>query len=166
MNQINVYCELSKKALPVLRIRAGFQALLIFLTGLLPSVWLYVKTGRYGLPLIFAGVFFVSAVFCFAYMPGARHKRYRYYIGGDRVEVAGGVVFIKRTIVPIDRIYQIDMAKGPVENAFKTARVIITTAGSSVTLRYLDGDKAAEIAEYLNAAVGAKLRGDGRAADG
>ena len=39
--------------------------------------------------------------------------------------------------------------RGPIDRIFKVAKVVVTTAGGDVTLRFLEEEKAEQIAEYL-----------------
>ena len=55
----------------------------------------------------------------------------------------------KRSIVPVERLHKLEMRRGPVDRMFKVTKLIVTTAGGDVTLRFLDVEKAEEIAEYL-----------------
>lgn len=91
-----------------------------------------------------------------AVFPKIRFKRYRYLLTDDRLELIEGIFWVERSIVPIDRIHQIDIAKGPLDNAFGVAKVIVTTAGSELTFRFLEPEKAEEIAMYLNKKLGEK----------
>lgn len=40
--------------------------------------------------------------------------------------------------------------RGPIDRMFKVAKVVVTTAGGDVTLRFLDEEKADFIAESLS----------------
>jgi membrane protein YdbS with pleckstrin-like domain len=51
--------------------------------------------------------------------------------------------------VPIERLHKLEMQKGPIDRMFKVAKLIVTTAGGDVTIRFLDDDKAEQIAEFL-----------------
>lgn len=52
-------------------------------------------------------------------------------------------------IVPIERLHQITMAQGPIDRVFGLTKVIVTTAGGEVTIRFLEYEKAQQIAEAL-----------------
>lgn len=92
-------------------------------------------------------------------VPIVRFKRYRYLIEVDRIEIIEGVFFIKRTLVPIDRIHQISVSRGPIDSAFGVAKVSVITAGATATFRFLDEEKADEIALHLNTRIREKLGG-------
>ena len=61
--------------------------------------------------------------------------------------------------MPVNRIHQINVSRGPLDSAFGVAKVSVVTAGSTAVLRFLDEDKAQELALYLNEKVGKKLGG-------
>ncbi len=102
----------------------------------------------------------VVAVVWAAAFPLLRFKRYKYLITPDRVEIVCGVLFVSRTVVPVNRIHQINVSRGPLDTAFGVAKVSVVTAGSTAVLRFLDEDKAQELALYLNEKVGNKLGGN------
>ena len=101
----------------------------------------------------------VIALLWVIFVPMVRFKRYRYMITPDRIEVIEGVFWIKRTVVPIDRVHQISVSKGPLDSAFGVAKVQVITAGSTAVMRFLNEEKANEIAMYLNNKVNEKLGG-------
>ncbi len=92
------------------------------------------------------------AVYCFA-SPAVYYRRYRYRIDDDKVDIRKGVVTISHTMVPIERIHQVDVKRGPINRAYGLANVQITTAGGLVTIEYLEEDIAEDIAERLNRRV-------------
>lgn len=112
------------------------------------------KTG-----LVLALVCAALAVAYIIIVPIVRFKRYRYLIEADRIEIIEGVFFIKRTLVPIDRIHQISVSRGPIDSAFGVAKVSVITAGATATFRFLDEEKADEIALHLNTRIREKLGG-------
>lgn len=164
MPQINEYRTPSPNAIKLMRITS---ALCMFFFVILPigivagiahdylSYWSYILVG-------------VSVLFSVLYIliaPPIRFKRYRYRICKDRIEIIEGLFFVRRTIVPIDRIYQIDIRKGPLDNACHVAKVMVTTAGSSAAFRFLEPEAADEIALYINETVLNKIKGKGAESD-
>ena len=154
------YTPLSHKAKPVLFITAVLQALL---TGgaLCAGIYLLPIYG-YGMLQslriwLCAGVALLAALWAII-SPIVRFRRYRYCIADDRIEIVEGIVYIRRTMVPIDRIHQIDIVRGPVDNRFGLAKVTVTTAGATATMRFLELEKAESICEMLNTVITQKLR--------
>ena len=81
--------------------------------------------------------------------PYFRYYRYRYSINDECIDIIEGYLFVKRSIVPIERIHKLQTAKGPFDQIFKVAKVIVTTGGGDVTLSFVEEEKAEQIAESL-----------------
>lgn len=81
--------------------------------------------------------------------PVFRYHRYRYSINEECIDIQEGYLFVKRHIVPIERLHKLETAKGPIDQIFKVAKVVVTTAGGDVTISFLDEKKAEQIAERL-----------------
>lgn len=81
--------------------------------------------------------------------PKIRYMRYRYLINEDRIDFIEGLLFITRTIVPINRIHKIALQRGPIDNIFGLSKLIITTAGGDAIVRFLEIPVAEDIADKL-----------------
>ena len=90
--------------------------------------------------------------------PAIFYRHYRYIVDTEKVDVQRGVLFIRRTVVPIERIHQVQVKRGPISNYLGLADVIITTAGGAASIQYLDYDIAQSIANYLNDTVNKIIR--------
>ncbi len=86
------------------------------------------------------------------------YKRYRYRIDEDKIEIRKGVFTIRHILVPVERIHQVEISKGPINRAFGLADVLITTAGGTVVIEYLEDMVAEGIAANLNERIIAMLR--------
>ena len=90
--------------------------------------------------------------------PSIFYKHYRYRMDEDCIEVRRGVIFHSHTLVPVERIHQVNVSKGPILRKFGLADVTITTAGGVATLQFLDEEIAEYIASNLNDKIVAMLR--------
>lgn len=100
-------------------------------------------------------------VIVLAYMlmaPPVFYSRYRYKIAEDRVDVRSGILFLRHVMVPIERIHQVEVSRGPINNMLGLGHVNITTAGGTATVSYLEIEEAERMAERLNNLVGKMLR--------
>lgn len=152
------YSRLSKKAKSVMFLTALIQGLCF------AAVCLGVVALNFGRYSFFGTVILISgALLTLLYVivvPLVRYRRYRYLITPDRIEIVEGVIRIRRTIVPVDRIHQISVSRGPLDTAFGVAKVSVITAGATATMRFLEEEKADEIALYLNNCIKEKLGGE------
>jgi hypothetical protein len=95
-------------------------------------------------------------VICIAYLlvsPEVFFRRYRYRVDGEKLEIRKGVIVITHVLVPVERIHQVAVSRGPINRRYGLADVTVTTAGGVVTLQYLQEEVAESIAEDLNQVV-------------
>ena len=91
-------------------------------------------------------------------MPIIFYKHYRYIVDSEKVDVRSGVFFIRRTVVPIERVHQVQVKTGPLSNRVGLADVVVTTAGGSAVIQYLDRQVADSIAEHLRDSINKIIR--------
>ncbi|MCQ2085767.1 MAG: PH domain-containing protein [archaeon] len=109
-------------------------------------------------PAVFFGAITIIMVIVTAFFPGIYFNHYQYFISDDRVDVRKGIFFLKHTLVPIERIHQVEVVEGPVNRMFGLADVHITTAGGTASIDYLEKEEADRIADELNMIVGNIVR--------
>jgi membrane protein YdbS with pleckstrin-like domain len=90
--------------------------------------------------------------------PPVFYRHYRYRMDDDCIEVRSGVVIRSHVLVPVERVHQVDVRKGPILRAYGLASVTVTTAGGSVSLQYLEEVIAEDIAAHLNEKVMSMLK--------
>lgn len=111
--------------------------------------------------ILWAGGIAIMAVFALYAIiePIVFYNRYRFMINDERIDVRKGVIIIRRTMVPIERVHQVEVTRGPINNMFGLANVDVTTAGGVATIEYLDLEEAEEIAKRLNAVINKIVKG-------
>ena len=87
--------------------------------------------------------------------PFIRYERYRYRFTEEEIDIKEGFLFVERNVVPIERLHKISMLSGPLDRIFGLSKVIVTTAGGDVTIRFLDEKKAEAIVESLKKRINA-----------
>jgi hypothetical protein len=90
--------------------------------------------------------------------PFVYYARYRYRINEDRIDIRRGIFIISHTVIPVERIHQLEVARGPINNLFKLADVTITTAGGIAKIQFLDLLVAEKTADSLNEYITEILR--------
>ena len=142
------YEKLSKRALYCMYtadVIAGAIALAV--VGAVDYFWIFpdnITVGKW-ISLILAVLILID-VFASPYF---RYHRYRYSINEECIDIIEGYLFVKRNIVPIERIHKIQTKKGPVEQMFRVAKGIVTTGGGDVTISFLEDERAEQIADSL-----------------
>ncbi|NCC87293.1 MAG: hypothetical protein EOM05_05430 [Clostridia bacterium] len=143
------YKALNKKAIGCMRLNAIIWSVILAFSGINTVVILSkgfkIPTAIY----ITLGVLIVLMIIYDIVTPIIRYKRYRYFIDDEMFMVVEGLWFIKKSIAPIERIHQIEVSRGPIDRMFGLSKVVITTAGGVVAIKFLENKLADEIADKL-----------------
>lgn len=126
-------------------------AVVLFFLRDLHEVLIYACIGAAALAVLMA---VLAIVF-----PKIYYDHYRYFISEDRVDVRRGIIFLTHTVVPLERIHQVEVVSGPINRMYGLADVSITTAGGVAKIEYLETEEAERIADELNAIVDAIVKG-------
>lgn len=140
--------KLSKKALGCMYVATGIGSLIGLGILVVINVLLFIPEGiQIGMTisLILGGVIMFNALVS----PYFRFHRYRYQIDEEFIDIREGYLFVKREIVPIQRLHKMETLRGPIDTMFGVAKVKVTTAGGDVVIRFLEQEKAERIAEGL-----------------
>lgn len=157
------YEKLSRRALYCMYM-AGVAAgaIVLAIIGAVDYFWIFpedITAGKW-ISLALAALTLIDV----AVSPYFRYNRYRYSINEECIDVTEGYIFVKRNIVPIERLHKLQTKKGPIDQMFHVAKVIVTTGGGDVTLAFLEEEKAEQIAESLRSRIN-EIVSEQRAAD-
>ena len=133
-------------------------AMVFFVVFAAVSAHLSSGTEWHRLSLAFLSVLGAALAVYLVLEPLVFYKHYRYRMDDDSIEVRSGVVFRSHVLVPVERVHQVDVRRGPILRAFGLASVTVTTAGGSASIRYLDEGTAEEIASTLNERIASMLK--------
>lgn len=90
--------------------------------------------------------------------PFVRYGRYKYSIDDLRIVKKEGIFFVSTEMAPIERVHQITVNRGPIDNLTGLAKVTVTTAGGEITIRFLETREAFRLAESLEGSIKAIVR--------
>ena len=140
------YKKLSKNALKCIYVSSGILDIIFAVIVL--GIWRLFFADNH---VVKIAVFLICGFLLFELLvnPVIRYNRYRYAIDEECIDIIEGLFFIRRDIVPIERLHKIAVERGPIDRMFGLGKVLVTTAGGDVTIRYLELDKAEKIAEGL-----------------
>lgn len=103
--------------------------------------------------LVVAAVFAVLFVLLVLVLPPIRYARWRYELTDDYLDIARGIFWRKRFIIPFIRVQNTDTRQGPILRAFGLSSVTVATAAGEHEIPGLDNetadvlrDRAAELA--------------------
>lgn len=78
-------------------------------------------------------------------LPKIRWQRWRYNVSQKEIDMLRGIIVIKRTLVPINRVQHVDTRKGPIYKNFGLSSVTISTAATTHEIPALDDATADEL---------------------
>lgn len=98
------------------------------------------------LPLIvLAACMVVAYVVWLVVLPPIRYMRWRYEVSEDYLDIAKGIVWRKRYIIPFIRVQNTDTRQGPILRAFGLASVTVSTAAKEHVIPGLQFDVAEQL---------------------
>lgn len=104
-----------------------------------PARWVLVTVG------VLLVVFAVLYVVFLAVLPPIRYARWRYELSPDYLDIAKGIVWRKRYIIPFIRVQNTDTRQGPILRAFGLASVTVSTAAGEHAIPGLRFDEAEQL---------------------
>lgn len=75
-------------------------------------------------------------------LPHLTLKRWRYEIREEEIDLLRGVIFVKRTVIPMVRIQHVDMKRGPLMRKYGLASITFSTAAGGHEIPGLDLETA------------------------
>lgn len=150
--------KLSKKAIACMYTATAISCIIISI--LCWTFFFLVKNGTILLPgagrhiaMIICMIVFVAELLETCISPYFRYQRYRYSLTDEEVQIKEGYIFLQHTIVPISRLHKINIQAGPLDRLYGLAQVKITTAGGDITIKFLEKEKAEQIADKLKTRI-------------
>jgi len=123
--------------------KASLQAaMIIWLCGFVAIV-IDIGTGKF----CFTGVVIainIVAIVISRIWAGMYYDTYRYALTDSEIVVEAGVLFFKKTIIPLRRIQNVNVVQGPIMRAYGVKSVLIETAGGVVYQQNASGMNLAE----------------------
>ena len=142
------YVKLNPKAEKCMRVNEIIKDV-ILLAAALAADFIILWERSHMACLLTGAVLLVLAAVCVITIPRIRYERYRYIIDSSNIRVREGILWIKETIIPMERLHKIQVSQGPVDRMFKLSSVRVTTAGGDGMIKFLADDEAALIVEHL-----------------
>lgn len=92
--------------------------------------------------LVVAVLFVALFVLCVVVLPPIRYARWRYELTPEYLDIARGIFWRKRFIIPFIRVQNTDTRQGPVLRAFGLSSVTVATAAGEHEIPGLGAEEA------------------------
>jgi membrane protein YdbS with pleckstrin-like domain len=87
-------------------------------------------------------------------VPAIRWRRWRYQVNEREIDLQRGVLFIRRTLIPMSRVQHVDTVQGPLLRRYKLASVHVSTAAGTQEIPALAVDVAEALRDRIAALAG------------
>jgi len=145
--------RINPKAIKAWRITGFFYVLPFFVLPL----WLLRYSQPFSMPPWLAiglsylfPVFLMLLIFIFTAL---RWKHWRYRISEQEIDMMRGIIVIKRTLVPINRVQHVDTRQGPIYKLFGLSSVTISTAATTHEIPALNDEIADDLRNQISTLV-------------
>jgi membrane protein YdbS with pleckstrin-like domain len=130
------------------RWRAVFSAVpvLVLLVGLA----IVVPLGPSWLRWTIVGVLTALVAIGIIFLPPIRYRVFWYATSPTEIDIQHGIIFIKRTVVPMHRVQTLRTERGPMADHYRMTNLKIKTAAGSVTISGLDRVEADELCDRIS----------------
>ena len=95
------------------------------------------------------GVLFVAAIFFAGIRPSFLARTWRYEITPEEIYLQRGFLVIRRTVIPLVRIENVDTVQGPLASALSVMSVTVSTAAGSHEIPALSNDVAETLRDQI-----------------
>lgn len=83
-------------------------------------------------------------------LPTIRYRVFWYAISPTEIDVQNGIIFRKRSVVPMRRVQDLRFVRGPLADHYQLMNLKIRTAGGSVGLSGLDRGEADQLCQRIS----------------
>ena len=140
-------------AIPAWRLQYALSGLFLFV----PSAFLYFLHTKEVIALewsigtaIFALAFYILIV---AFLPQLSWSRWSYQIDDKGIQMRRGIIWIKYTEVPINRIQHVDSSQGPIYRSYGLSIIRFSNAATSHEIPALEEKLAHELKDKITEMV-------------
>ncbi len=148
--------QLNPKVKVVWRINDAIWITVLFLCCFIPFAIAAAAEPAEWIPIVLVALavaYVVMMVVWLVVLPPIRYMRWRYELSNDYLDIARGIVWRKRFIIPFIRVQNTDTRQGPILRAFGLSSVTVSTAAGEHEIPGLGiedaeqlRDRAAELA--------------------
>jgi membrane protein YdbS with pleckstrin-like domain len=96
------------------------------------------------------GIVFLVAVLALIVLPPIRYQVFWYAISTTEIDIQHGIIFVKRSVVPMHRVQNLRTERGPMADHYRMTNLKIKTAAGSVSISGLDRVEADELCDRIS----------------
>ncbi|HEY5878251.1 MAG TPA: PH domain-containing protein [Nakamurella sp.] len=101
---------------------------------------------RWSAFLVLAAAGFIGVVI----LPPIRYRVFWYAISPTEIDIQHGIVFIKRSVIPMHRVQSLRVERGPIADHYRMSTLRISTAASTLSVSGLDRPEADDVCTRIS----------------
>jgi uncharacterized protein len=142
--------QIHPKAVTAWRISGAIST--FFYLAMLLTYLFFVFTADFPMWPAWIGLFVVlmNGMFEMVIVPELRWRKWRYTVAESEIDLMRGVLIIRRTLIPVNRIQHVDTRQGPVMRYFGLSSVTISTAATTHEIPALDDETADTVRNHIS----------------
>ncbi len=140
--------QLNPKIKIVWRISDGLSTTVAFLFLLIPfGIAALTTKANFAITMftVFLVLYIVVLIVWVVVLPPIRFIRWRYELTKDYLDIARGIIWRRRFIIPFIRVQNTDTRQGPILRAFGLASVVVYTAAGGHEIPGLEVEEAEQL---------------------
>ncbi len=142
--------RISKRALTVWKTAAVISSMIGWVISITILVLTIIFDWPYWIFLILIILTIVESIFSIFIFPKLKWKRWRYEVHEHEIDLQRGVLIVKRTIIPMNRVQHVDTQQGPLLRKHELATVTISTAATVHEIPALDLEEADQLRDSIS----------------
>ncbi|MEH7384883.1 PH domain-containing protein [Bacillus sp. JJ1521] len=142
--------RISERALTVWKTSATITSLIGWSFVITVLVLTIIFDWSYWVLAILIILLILESVLTIFILPKLKWKRWRYEVHEHEIDLQRGVLIVKRTIIPMNRVQHVDTQQGPLLRKHHLASVTISTAATVHTIPALDLEEADQLRDSIS----------------
>jgi uncharacterized protein len=142
--------RISERALTVWKTSAIISSMIGWIITIAVLVLTIIFDWTYWIFVALLVLSILESIFSIFIFPKLKWKRWRYEVHEHEIDLQRGVLFVKRTIIPMNRVQHVDTQQGPLLRKHRLATVTISTAATVHSIPALDLEEADQLRDSIS----------------
>lgn len=142
--------RISERALTVWKTSAIITSLIGWIGAIAVLVFTIIFDWPFWIFAILLILSLLESILTIFILPKLKWKRWRYEVHEHEIDLQRGVLIVKRTIIPMNRVQHVDTQQGPLLRKHHLASVTISTAATVHEIPALDLEEADQLRDSIS----------------
>jgi uncharacterized protein len=141
--------SIDRRAIAVWQWHAAITSIFFAAVGVAVIVVAIKYAWSWWVPVLVCAAVVLEMVLDITVIPPLRWKRWRYEIREEEIDLLQGVIYVKRTVIPMVRVQHVDTHQGPILRKYGLTSVMFSTAAGRHHIPALADETAARVRNQI-----------------